>query len=1136
MAHSNGSLPSSPDPLETTLKSIPVPKHNDTKRPLTPPSQSIRPKTKGNRQDIACSKSALHNNCASPVKLSTNLKSPISPWRIHITVQAEAEDRKGNNNSHCMMESSSNRYYYPIGRKTTTKVPLKDADDSSLGSPRKKRGRPRKSQEKPVVRKGTPARKAENDLYFPSISPRKPTSIEALSRESSPGRISGTSNRSIGHRSGKPNLASIAKSSSTVDKGNKSATSNVGFASSADSMRDCSKIAGDTLGLFEMENCQVRDSIRPVKRKHSSLNFPYDPHKGDRVALPYSGVESWTRSYAGDHSRYSDIHSNSPGKEHFNPKAAISKDDEVMSPRESPDSTQQVTKPSEQKPQHHLNAQLLSFNNEGVKESEFMDEDEQSISIRESEGFSMVSVSSLPFVQASSGNSAKPNHLMVQEGNGEGSVAKANISVSTTQPPVKNSSSLNSQEVFQDKRSFIRASPSPLNSTSNVYRTSNSAVNGETPDVVSYPLLYSPPLQPNLSRNSHQSPDKLKNSTPRLNRVVRAGIALQGVLSSNKANATPQGNKIREPHSHSTTSNTSLSPKARLDKLFSGFGASTRRELRAGLRLGEELAKRRRGNEQRPLPEVEKEDDVFAENKLNKTKPSHHEDHIEYKLRMPNAKHKVLYPLLSNNQLPSPRSSGTDSEEDQTKRKINSAAKQADLELSAKSLPENGTSHWGHTPDIDHTLIEREREYQLEREGVIKQVQMANSSQVIIIDSDNESGNKDEGEAEETDEFDIWQAAMSTPDTKPDFSSLRSDVIHHKQDTKPRRGQIPSPWRKHDPANSATEMMHRDPNLSWKSGHEPRAEDQELSSPQEFGKSGRTAISAKLENRRRDEAGTSIETARSGSEIAMDPERAHQMSASDFSRSDTNSLNSVETGSSKQPAVGPFDDEKHKMDRAVTNYKSASKYSLPTKAKLHAKSGKTNEAVESTSSQGLHNLASTSWISYLTKFVPFWSDSVSDPSPYPRPLLPNGRRRLPRVKSEGPLCLHTPWTDDHYRALYVHYAAAKEGRAQFRFNPKSPSSRYLHMLCINRKWEKAVTEEDLAIVDAFLADLQQRGYPAPKKGEELIGESMVTQIVFELWKVGVMNGECEVGIGKIGLCDDSEEMWRPEMEPWFRRL
>ncbi|KAH8730950.1 hypothetical protein GQ44DRAFT_700131 [Phaeosphaeriaceae sp. PMI808] len=68
-----------------------------------------------------------------------------------------------------------------------------------------------------------------------------------------------------------------------------------------------------------------------------------------------------------------------------------------------------------------------------------------------------------------------------------------------------------------------------------------------------------------------------KSETPRLGRVVTAGVALQGLLDPSRITPEPSQKMLDEK-------------RDRLDDLFRGFSEGTRRELQAGLRLGEQLA------------------------------------------------------------------------------------------------------------------------------------------------------------------------------------------------------------------------------------------------------------------------------------------------------------------------------------------------------------------------------------------------------------------------------------------------------------------------------------------------------------------------------------------------------------------
>ena len=198
--------------------------------------------------------------------------------------------------------------------------------------------------------------------------------------------------------------------------------------------------------------------------------------------------------------------------------------------------------------------------------------------------------------------------------------------------------------------------------------------------------------------------------------------------------------------------------------------------------------------------------------------------------------------------------------------------------------------------------------------------------------------------------------------------------------------------------------------------------------------------------------------------------------------------------------------------------------------KMEAQSIEVRETVSFVPHQLVQVSTSTSWFGYLASFVPGWSEATAA-MPH---RLPNGKRRLPRTGSrEGPLSLCMPWTTAHYSALYFHYAASKEGRKRYVFNAKSASAKYLFRIVRYRGWEKPVTKEDLAIVDAFMVDLKARGSSEKTQGEWIIDEEIAVFKLFTLWHGGVQRGECEAGIGKIGLAERSKELWRPDMESWY---
>ncbi|KAL1857851.1 hypothetical protein Plec18167_001746 [Paecilomyces lecythidis] len=96
----------------------------------------------------------------SPSKLQS--EGNLSPWRIRVTVQAEQEDQMDDG-------GSPRRRLLTPGAKTM-KIPLKDDSGMYEPSPKRRRGRPRKSDiqnELVTPRKGTPARAKGSPGYTP---------------------------------------------------------------------------------------------------------------------------------------------------------------------------------------------------------------------------------------------------------------------------------------------------------------------------------------------------------------------------------------------------------------------------------------------------------------------------------------------------------------------------------------------------------------------------------------------------------------------------------------------------------------------------------------------------------------------------------------------------------------------------------------------------------------------------------------------------------------------------------------------------------------------------------------------------------------------------------------------------------
>ena len=315
-----------------------------------------------------------------------------------------------------------------------------------------------------------------------------------------------------------------------------------------------------------------------------------------------------------------------------------------------------------------------------------------------------------------------------------------------------------------------------------------------------------PPIQQAAPPNSSDPTSKRKRDTPKLSRVVRTAIALQGVLDNTARETNLQGSSLRSPYvspadKGSSNNLTGKSPKERLDDLFEGFGPGTRRELRAGLRLGEELARRHKLAAQaqqvdEPSGVVASEDDVFtAANDMGYPKLPTPEDKDDYAPAAPVSapQQAIEHPRIQPEQLLSPERS--EREEDEMDWQV-------DTPLNTQNL--NSSDTVSDQDTLDETVADsftrgREAQWQREREAISRQIQMANSSQVIVINSDDSEAVKEpetlRDENHNALDAETCQVEASSADQTRASPSIDGDLFPDEV-AQPRRGKIPSPWRR----------------------------------------------------------------------------------------------------------------------------------------------------------------------------------------------------------------------------------------------------------------------------------------------------------------------------------------------------
>ncbi|KAK2809134.1 hypothetical protein FQN49_008647, partial [Arthroderma sp. PD_2] len=315
-------------------------------------------------------------------------------------------------------------------------------------------------------------------------------------------------------------------------------------------------------------------------------------------------------------------------------------------------------------------------------------------SIMESEGFSMVSLNTLP--------SARQRLRQLFESQ-----------PGRTKSPKSNAVPLASQKISPKPTSMAAVSPnisttqsSSKRPHSQLYEAISSLQQSSPRDIASRPQR-TPRLNPISSVRPPPAPipapttiHTKRRPLARLCRVIRAGIALHGLLDRRR-----QSGNLQTPFSSPNTDHMDdmEATRQRLDHLFQDFNMETRRELRAGVRFGEELAKRLRqpGGKRRELP-VTRESTKLQE--VTSMRPSE----------------TVAYPELGGVE-----GLETSPVPDRQNGQITKSPRQ-----EPSPAEDNGDT------SMDSLMARREAEWRREREAISRQIEMANDSQVIVINSD----------------------------------------------------------------------------------------------------------------------------------------------------------------------------------------------------------------------------------------------------------------------------------------------------------------------------------------------------------------------------------------------------------------
>ena len=1088
---------SSPDPLGMSHSSILS--HTPTKKsrqPLITPRKALR-EASGNAQvqEFYIDTPPHPTRNASPNKSPRQIRQSTSPWRIRLTVQAEPIDEVQR-----LDKSPKKRI---TEQTTTTTVPLKGGDDTPLAVEKRGRGRPRKSLDGPVKRSGTPKPKAGGRRRTVSGSPKK-QDVDADGEMATPlKKPRGRPKKSMEPKDVESSWGLSRKNDMDVWLG----SSLVGGEDTAEKKPKATRT----------RSRGRRQEITPIKLAVDSDTESGSGSSGITGEKPKE--LAWT------------LGSRQDERDHFDQKLYGSY--EALEPKKEESLVSELSQgqPTFGPNEYHGVGSVIHTNARSRRPHEDDAQDptdfdptaqhQEYDSILESEGFSMVSVSSLPSM-------------------GSDSVS-----------PRQN------------------------------YRSPHE----HTPTFISSPSV---PPAPEVAKgpSSPRQLDIPSEGTPRLAKVVRAGIALQDALSP-KDRSQKLGSPFQEPQKSSPflaakpapqgeilrRAADEMSPEDRSTDVFRGFSAGTRRELKAGLRLGEELAKRQQRTSQGSVVDSKERDDNL--------RPTSSPTYPQLPTSIPKeglslkplgSEKPIRYPLLSNEQLPSPEGSLADGEEERMSWKADTPIKQEALAFTSAQILVSDESIGPNASAIDYTMMAREAEWQREREAVSKQIEMANKSQVIIIDSDDEGEEKEEQDpSEDFANTDIWQSEAQSADhsrkTTPEAShfSLQPEI------PKPRRSKIPSPWRRNSQVVYSDEVDPTESDLFWqpdqsqarasKRRNARKAQPQDLSDI-----SADSTPDTSLENTRKAEAQIQME-ASTTRRIECSLLRSYEDSIVATSAEHTSHEGSPHHADrATRSPVAVLPGENHKMPESPPTPKEASLKDVTDVSKkiaaLEVTEGLSTVSVSRTSksskavidprlfqkgipSSASNNptrpipplqllqptQASTSWLSRLT--APIWS-VLAPAAPLPPPAT---KEDILCSSDHEPLCQLTPWEECHFRALGpLYYGSLLYGAHLFPFNPHSPSARYCGSYVTTKLgWSRKITPEDCGITDAFMVLLDERGYALGEPGARWIDEAMVITMCVALWVGMIKRGEIEADRSKgerIGLRDQGDRKWTKDDIDW----
>ena len=1015
---------------------------------------------------------------ATPTKRSSTKHDKqtqsLSPWRIRLTVQADSLDQsKGSN--------SRGRHRNNLQEQTIiTTVPLKESEDSSPTATQRSRERHRRSNGTPAKRNGTPKPKQN----------RKRRSSELLTTAEDATMLTEALDSQEQIQQDPAIPLRVAKSYEIPKEGSR-------------------KVTPRGISVSRQSKCKNRrKEITPTKLSFDpNERSDLDPFGSESLMgaedLSDTNIESSACNPIVEDSKCSEFYGG-------NTEASISLHNRSDQSMEDEKMWRSMIRRDSQEPQP---------SREVLEELESMDpteEHHQYDSILESEGFSIISMSSLPSAGVHSGSPVEQDGGTQQRPEPKGEY-NSDMLLPTSAPVVSGYSDISSIE--QDHAPFEFTSPPT-----------------QRPSIRATPACSNSPVVPNAPTAPEPCTRDLECSgdgTPKLVRIVRAGNALQDAVETGPGKQTNDRSRVDENLSENekmeafttqdksiTNSNSKGSEKDAGDP-FSSYGGGTVRELRAGLRLGEELAKR---PSMIPTPcdiNAKSAENFAKARQIAEKLKSSHTPHLNgTESQALSIESESIYPKLPNEQLPSPA------------RTLSSNDESVLHELNTDTLKQ--THAPSSPPFIDQTMLAKEAEWQLEREAVSRQIQMANSSQVIVIDSDdsNLSSKADDNltleSYSENEKQAVCQKHPSLPVSKT--PSTETSRPQNSTNTEKRSADISMDsssnlfWRPDETHVDATRKRRE----RRRQARESRIPKDDLvarpSLPQEW--TSDSSVSSILSQLMVNSANQFTDTVQAKS-APNSPDKGDLETNEPITRH--TSQESFTPKASPEPETSRLTPTNSSSGAPGPNKKKPKLTdSLIDPAILRLKEDELQQRTASPSPMTAN--PPSSWLGALARPLTsiFSTKTAARNSEPSAPAFPPATKSdiLCSSKAE-PLSAFGPWKLAHFHALEpLYYAAFLYGAFIFPYNPSSPSAKYLGMLVrTSLGWERQITETDCGVTDAFMVLLRERSQQQqqPQSSRRRvkssnaapIDEALVVRMCVQIWGEMVMRGDVDLSSKKL---------------------